>query len=101
MCTDGHIVCCIYHAPRNIDSSSDESSSDSDDSSSDNDDGAARMSDSGRKCAGDHEGHEGHSHGVKGKGKVRGNRAGSPNAYEKMPKPRGAGGASGNMLEKS
>ncbi|EPE29514.1 hypothetical protein GLAREA_00674 [Glarea lozoyensis ATCC 20868] len=93
-------VCCIYHAPRNIDSSSDESSSDSDDSSSDNDDGAARMSGSGRKCD-DHEHDHEHSHGAKGKRKVRGNRASSPNAYEKMPKVKGAPGGSGTMVEKS
>jgi len=71
-------VCCIYHAPRGIDESSDESSSDSSGSDSDSgDDGAARPA---RKngC--------GHEHGNK-KGKGKG-RARSPNAYEKMPKPK-------------
>ncbi|KUJ18182.1 uncharacterized protein LY89DRAFT_717783 [Mollisia scopiformis] len=72
-------VCCIYHAPKGIDESSDESSSDSSGSDSDSgDDGAARPA---RKSGCGH----GHDHG-KGKGKSR---ARSPNAYEKMPKPKG------------
>jgi hypothetical protein len=54
-----------------------------------------------RECSGDHDGHN-HNHGAKGKRKVRGNRASSPNAYEKMPKvKRSGGGGSGTMLEKS
>ena len=73
------IVCCIYHAPKGIDESSDESSSDSDDSDSGVDDGAARP------AGGRGRGHEGHGHGH-GKGEARKR---SPNAYEKMPKPRG------------
>ena len=84
-------VCCIYHAPKPIDESSDESSSD--DSSSDNDsgdDGSARPAGGRRRGRGHShdrgEGHDcGHGHGgVKGKRKA--NRARSPNAYEKMPK---------------
>ncbi|KAF8863627.1 hypothetical protein BDZ45DRAFT_685860 [Acephala macrosclerotiorum] len=75
-------VCCIYHAPKGIDESSDESSSDSSGSDSDSgDDGAAR---SARKngCGPGHN----HDHGKgKGKGKAR---TRSPNAYEKMPKPK-------------
>jgi len=86
-------VCCIYHAPRGIDESSDESSSDEDSSDSDSgDDGSARPT---RK-----EGH-GHRHGYghdhdhdhgKGSGKGKGKgRARSPNAYEKMPKHKSGG----------
>jgi len=73
------IVCCIYHAPKPIDESSDESSSD--DSSSDDDsgdDGSARPVGGRRGC-------RGHDHGS-GKGKRKATRARSPNAYEKMPK---------------
>ncbi|KAG0652546.1 Type 1 phosphatases regulator YPI1 [Hyphodiscus hymeniophilus] len=78
-------VCCIYHAPRGIDESSDESSSDSDDSESDsNDDGSARPP----RREGRHYGHS-HDHGHgKGKGKER---ASSPNAYEKIPKAKSGG----------
>jgi len=79
-------VCCIYHAPRGIDESSDESSSDSDDSES-GDDGSARPA---RREGRPHK--HSHDHG-KGKGKER---ARSPNAYEKMPKAK-----SGGVEEKS
>ncbi|PSS20449.1 hypothetical protein M430DRAFT_27494 [Amorphotheca resinae ATCC 22711] len=84
-------VCCIYHAPKGIDESSDESSSDDDDSDS-GDDGAARPT----RREGSGHGHEhGHGHGhdcehSHGKGKGKG-RARSPNAYEKMPKPKSGG----------
>lgn len=81
-------VCCIYHAPKGIDESSDESSSDSDSDSDSGDDGAARPAGKvGKGKAGGH-GHN-HGHGGKGKGKENG-RARSPNAYEKMPKVKGA-----------
>jgi protein phosphatase 1 regulatory subunit 11 len=89
--TDGYAVCCIYHAPKGIDESSDESSSDDDDSDS-GDDGAARPT----RREGSGHGHEhGHGHGhdcehSHGKGKGKG-RARSPNAYEKMPKPKSGG----------
>lgn len=77
------VVCCIYHAPKEFGESSDESSSDSSGSDRDSgDDGAARPA---RKngCGPGHN----HDHGKgKGKGKPR---ARSPNAYEKMPKPKG------------
>lgn len=82
-------VCCIYHAPKPIDESSDESSSDdsSSDDDSGNDDGSARPVGGrrgGRRHGHDDEDHDcGHDH---GKGKRKGNRARSPNAYEKMPK---------------
>jgi protein phosphatase 1 regulatory subunit 11 len=82
-------VCCIYHAPKPIDESSDESSSD--DSSSDDDSGLdddrARPI-GGRRGRGrdEHHGHgEGCSHNH-GHGKGKGKRPASPNAYEKMPK---------------
>ncbi|TVY19513.1 Type 1 phosphatases regulator YPI1 [Lachnellula arida] len=76
-------VCCIYHAPKAVDESSDESSSDSSSDDSDSDDGGARPSGRGKKDCG----HEGHDHGKdKGKGRAR-----SPNAYEKVPKVKGKG----------
>lgn len=80
------IVCCIYHAPRGIDESSDESSSDSDGSDSDSgDDGSARPP---RREGHSHH-HHSHGHGGgKGKGK---DRARSPNAYEKIPKVKSGG----------
>jgi len=84
-------VCCIYHAPKPIDESSDESSSD--DNSSDesgNDDGGARPVGGNRRGHGhQHDRDHNHDHGCgrasgrRGKGKGR---ATSPNAYEKMPK---------------
>ncbi|KAE8452875.1 hypothetical protein EG329_013147 [Mollisiaceae sp. DMI_Dod_QoI] len=86
-------VCCIYHAPKGIDESSDESSSDSSGSDSDSgDDGAARPT--RKNGCGPGDGH-GHAHGKgKGGGKGKG-RARSPNAYEKMPKPK-TGAPKGN-----
>jgi len=86
-------VCCIYHAPKGIDESSDESSSDSDDSDS-GDDGAARPVGGSRGGHGGHNYKHNHDHGKKGDGTGKGKgRARSPNAYEKMPKPKGGGGA--------
>lgn len=92
------LVCCIYHAPRGIDSSSDESSSDSDDSDSGADNGGARPA-KGKCGPGDGHDHGGHDHGKggkKGKGKERER---SPNAYEKVPrvkdKASGVGGGKG------
>lgn len=83
-------VCCIYHAPKGIDESSDESSSDSSSDSDSGDDGSARPA--RRHGAGGGHGHNhnhNHDHG-KGKGKEKG-RARSPNAYEKVPKPKSGG----------
>ncbi|PTB67488.1 hypothetical protein BBK36DRAFT_1167884 [Trichoderma citrinoviride] len=84
-------VCCIYHRPKAVDESSDESSSDSS-SSSDSDSDSEAESKSKRPVGGEHDcGHShdhGHRHhrgrgsGANGKKK----RAPSPNAYEKMPK---------------
>lgn len=84
-------VCCIYHAPRGIDESSDESSSSSDDSDSDSrDEGSARPPRrEGHNHGHNHDHGHGHSHGS-GKGKGKG-RARSPNAYEKMPKAKSGG----------
>ncbi len=83
-------VCCIYHAPKGIDESSDESSSDSDSDSDSGDDGAARPAGGKKKACGHGHGHN-HGSGGKGKGKGKeGGRARSPNAYEKMPKVKGA-----------
>lgn len=81
-------VCCIYHAPKGIDESSDESSSDSSSDSDSGDDGSARPV---RKQGGGH-GH-GHDHDHdrgKRSGKGKG-RAKSPNAYEKVRKPKSDG----------
>jgi protein phosphatase 1 regulatory subunit 11 len=93
------IVCCIYHALKPIDESSDESSSDSDNSDSDSgDDGSARPA---RRVGGggghghnnghnhDHDHGHGHDHGKPAK-KDKG-RARSPNAYEKQPKAKSRG----------
>jgi len=92
------IVCCIYHAPRLIDESSDESSSDSSDGDSGSgDDGAARPRRSnGKKKHCEHGDHD-HGHG-KGDSTAKGKeRRRSPNAYEKQPKARPKdGGALGN-----
>ena len=89
-------VCCIYHAPKGIDESSDESSSDSSGDESDSgDDGSARPVGGTKKGKGCGHGHE---HG-KGKGGGEGSGSGSgsgkvrkrsPNAYERMPKVKGA-----------
>ncbi|TAQ84703.1 hypothetical protein B7494_g6977 [Chlorociboria aeruginascens] len=87
-------VCCIYHAPRDIDESSDESSSDSDSSDSGNDDGAARPVGRKKDCGHDydHNHDRGTGKGTKGKKRDR-----SPNAYEKQPKVKGGGATdSGN-----
>lgn len=93
-------VCCIYHAPKAVDESSDESSSDSSSSSSDDSD-----SDSGegpsRRVNGDHAGKDcGHKH-KHGRGRRRDDegrrkRKPSPNAYEKVPKPKPKDGAGGS-----
>jgi len=79
-------VCCIYHAPKPIDESSDESSSDDSSDESGNDDGGARpvggkRHEHGHRHDHDHA-HDG-GHGKRGKGKGR---ARSPNAYEKLPR---------------
>ncbi|KAL6871126.1 hypothetical protein J3F83DRAFT_643201 [Trichoderma novae-zelandiae] len=82
-------VCCIYHRPKAVDESSDESSSDSSSSDSDSDSDAG--SKSKRPAGGEHDcGHShdhghGHHRGRKGaNGKKK--RTPSPNAYEKIPK---------------
>jgi protein phosphatase 1 regulatory subunit 11 len=80
-------VCCIYHAPKeDIDESSEEesgSSSSSSDESESGDDGKARGV-GGKRAE--------HRHGKEcGRGR-KGKRAMSPNAYEKMPKPKQGGG---------
>ena len=88
--TNSLIVCCIYHAPKAIDESSDESSSDSDSDSESDDDGAARPAKPGRGNGHNHDHDHDHDHGHDhshnhGKGKARKK---SPNAYEKVPKPK-------------
>lgn len=84
------IVCCIYHRPKRVDESSDESSSDSSSSDSDSDSEPERK----RKVGGgkddgcghnhDHEHNHSHRRGRRTNGKKK--RAPSPNAYEKIPK---------------
>jgi protein phosphatase 1 regulatory subunit 11 len=79
-------VCCIYHRPRAVDESSDESSSSSSSSSdSDSDsDGKGRSRDHGKSCR-----HGRHRKGKKasdGQGSEK--RQPSPNAYERVPKPK-------------
>lgn len=93
-------VCCIYHAPKAVDESSDESSSDSSSSSSSDED-----SDSGegpsRRVNGDQAGKDcGHKH-KHGRGRRKGDegrrkRRPSPNAYEKVPKPKPKDGPGGS-----
>lgn len=83
------LVCCIYHRPKAVDESSDDSSSssDSDSSGADSDLDADRKG-KARAC--------GHSHGGRGRrtGRKDNNdkdgqaRRPSPNAYEKVPKPK-------------
>ncbi|KAF7551848.1 hypothetical protein G7046_g7587 [Stylonectria norvegica] len=76
-------VCCIYHKPKPVDESSDESdSSDSSDSDSD-------AEPEGAKKAGGKKADCGHNHGRRRDSKPKkaeGKRAPSPNAYEKIPK---------------
>lgn len=96
---DAITVCCIYHAPREAGESSDESSSDSsssDDSDSEPDNSTARPSRGAARRAKkpDHShGHDDcdHDHGA-GEGSSKPwrkpKRAPSPNAYEKIPKPK-------------
>ncbi|KAF1346370.1 hypothetical protein EJ07DRAFT_144358 [Lizonia empirigonia] len=89
-------VCCIYHAPREAGESSDESSSDSSsDSDSEPDNSTARPSGRSRKPqphSHDHGDGCGHDHGVgEGSGtqkRRKPKRTPSPNAYEKIPKPK-------------
>ncbi|KFA66663.1 hypothetical protein S40285_03030 [Stachybotrys chlorohalonatus IBT 40285] len=82
-------VCCIYHRPKAVGESSDESSSDSSDSDSDGGSGP----DHGHK--GDHgNDHDcGHRHGRRAKKDSKQKRPPSPNAYEKIPKPKPRGDA--------
>lgn len=98
----GELVCCIYHKPREVGESSDESSSDSssDDSDSEPDNGEARPA-GGRKGGDGRRGRRPHNHehnhdhgehdhdepnGGPSQPQKRPRRRPSPNAYEKMPK---------------
>ena len=75
-------VCCIYHRPKAVDESSDESSSDSSSSDSDSEPSGAKPVGGKRDC--------GHDHGrrERGRGSKKGKekRTPSPNAYEMIPK---------------
>lgn len=81
-------VCCIYHRPKPIDESSDESSSSSD--SDDSDSGGGPPKDHDDECPG----HK-HSHRHNGRPRKRRSdgekkdRRPSPNAYERVPKVKG------------
>ncbi|KAF4123807.1 hypothetical protein GMORB2_5523, partial [Geosmithia morbida] len=87
MCDRTETVCCIYHRPKPVDESSDESSSSSDDDSSSGDDHHQEPHHHGKgKGKGNDDACGGHSHGKKKPPKQ--NRAPSPNAYEKVPKPK-------------
>ncbi|KFZ09268.1 hypothetical protein V501_05648 [Pseudogymnoascus sp. VKM F-4519 (FW-2642)] len=89
-------VCCIYHPPKaSIDDSSDESS-DSSSSDSDSDDGGARPAGGKRRANARHK--HNHDHDPSGEchhdGKTKkSRRSHSPNAYEKIPKPKESGPA--------
>lgn len=78
--TNMKIVCCIYHRPRAYD----ESSSDDSDSSSDDDSDVGDHR-HGKNCGNGRDSMRNSR--SKGKGKA-GKRGPSPNAYEKMPKPK-------------
>ena len=89
------IVCCIYHAPKAVDESSDESSSSDSDSDSEDDGTAKAVGGCKENCGvGRHSHHHGggcpsHDHGRSSKGKGKGKTPDrSGNAYEKMPKPK-------------
>ncbi|OAA70469.1 Protein phosphatase inhibitor [Cordyceps fumosorosea ARSEF 2679] len=87
-------VCCIYHKPKAVDESSDESSSDSSsDSESDYEERMRRgrgRNGKGPEKDGDH--HEGcdhaHDHDDGKSREKKEKRPPSPNAYEKVPKPK-------------
>ncbi|ROT43398.1 hypothetical protein SODALDRAFT_327598 [Sodiomyces alkalinus F11] len=94
-------VCCIYHPPKAVDESSDESSSDSsssDEPDSDCEGGRRRIRSGdgegkGHRCNGGGHGHDHKGrgrkdcdHGKEGEGKEK--RRPSPNAYERLPKPK-------------
>ena len=96
-------VCCIYHRPKGVDESSDESSSDSDASSSESDGGPStgrkiragdgRKKPKPKRREHDHDHNHGHDHDHNhDHGRRDGRRAPkrppSPNAYEKVPKPK-------------
>ncbi|KAH6610204.1 hypothetical protein Trco_000224 [Trichoderma cornu-damae] len=86
-------VCCIYHRPKGVDESSDESSSGSSSSDSDSDsEPESRRKVGGGKGDCDHSHGHGHKHSSHGHGRRRNGkkkkRAPSPNAYEKIPKPK-------------
>ncbi|TQV97648.1 hypothetical protein V2A60_006612 [Cordyceps javanica] len=85
-------VCCIYHKPKAVDESSDESSSDSSsDSESDYEDRMRRGKGRNGKGNDKEGGHEGcdHSHDHDhAQPREKPKRPPSPNAYEKVPKPK-------------
>lgn len=99
------IVCCIYHAPKAVGESSDESdsSSSSSSSSSDDSDSDAGQGSSRRAMDSDRVGKSGRR-GRRGRdGDVKRTRKPSPNAYEKVPKPKprrdnGGGGGGGGLV---
>jgi protein phosphatase 1 regulatory subunit 11 len=85
------LVCCIYHRPKDVGESSDESSSDSSDSSG-SDSEAGPSSRKARVGGGDgkhnHDHCSGHRRGKRKPKKSGDKRAPSPNAYERVPKPK-------------
>jgi protein phosphatase 1 regulatory subunit 11 len=93
-------VCCIYHPPKaSIDDSSDESSDSSSSDSDSDDDGSARPAGGKRRSNARRKHNHSHDHDHDGEcghdsGKVKkSRRAPSPNAYEKVPKPKDSGPA--------
>lgn len=84
-------VCCIYHRPKAVDESSDESSSSSSsDSDSDSDARANPKHSHGDDCPGHNHSHRhgGRSRKRRGDGEKK-DRKPSPNAYERVPKVKG------------
>lgn len=87
----GRAVCCIYHKPKAVGESSDESSSDDSGSDSDEAPDAGRGDDGAPPACG-------HAHGrrrARARPDAKAKRPPSPNAYEKVPRRRPGDGPAG------
>ncbi|OAQ72928.1 protein phosphatase inhibitor domain-containing protein [Pochonia chlamydosporia 170] len=87
----GRKMCCIYHKPKGVDESSDESSSSSSDSDTDSEPESRRGD--GKKAPAC--GHSHHGRGRRGDKGRKQKRPPSPNAYEKVPKTKPKDGPGG------
>lgn len=90
MKADWMVVCCIYHKPRAVGESSDESSSDSSSDSDSDDDGSARPAGGRKSKQHKHHHHSHDDHGPdcagSGSGHVKDESRKAKNAYEHVPK---------------